>query len=246
MKNNRTLFPLIKDRLVVDLNADRITTSGVTTSFINPFSYLRLRKSDIDLQPIKYWGVDGTSLQVLLRKTLRRPIERCSFDFTSLAHPVFSKLSNCGMTIFIIGSDTTSIQKFVSTIREHYPRLNISGFRNGYFDTDDDVKSTIANIIRLAPDFVLVGMGAVKQEWFIGELVRSGYIGACASCGGFIHQTATSGIAYYPYWIDRYNLRFIYRIYDEPSLARRYLIEYPKSFAVLAADLTRYLSKADD
>ena len=42
------------------------------------------------------------------------------------------------------------------------------------------------------------------------------------TCGGFIHQTANNEIEYYPLWIDRMNLRFVYRMYKE-TYRKRYV-----------------------
>ena len=43
------------------------------------------------------------------------------------------------------------------------------------------------------------------------------------TCGGFIHQTANNEIEYYPLWIDRMNLRFVYRMYKEKHTRKRYV-----------------------
>jgi N-acetylglucosaminyldiphosphoundecaprenol N-acetyl-beta-D-mannosaminyltransferase len=46
---------------------------------------------------------------------------------------------------------------------------------------------------------------------------------------------AVEGAQYYPAWIDKWNLRFLYRIYMEPGrLWKRYLIDY-QSFLFAAA-----------
>ncbi|MDB1069579.1 hypothetical protein PL690_21470, partial [Phocaeicola vulgatus] len=42
-------------------------------------------------------------------------------------------------------------------------------------------------------------------------------------CGIKVHQTANNEIEYYPLWIDRMNLRFVYRMYKEKHTRKRYV-----------------------
>ncbi len=43
------------------------------------------------------------------------------------------------------------------------------------------------------------------------------------TCGGFVHQTAMNRMHYYPNWVDKMNLRFVYRMYKEKHTRTRYL-----------------------
>lgn len=52
---------------------------------------------------------------------------------------------------------------------------------------------------------------------------NAGYHGIGFTCGEFIHQLAMNKINYYPAWINKYNLRFLYRMYKEPHTRKRYL-----------------------
>jgi N-acetylglucosaminyldiphosphoundecaprenol N-acetyl-beta-D-mannosaminyltransferase len=139
----------------------------------------------------------------------------------------------------VLGSDTASVERFAAHLASEFPGIVILGYRNGYFDDEAARLAEARRIAQMKPDFVLVGMGAVRQEEFVLSLFAQGFEGAAATCGGFIHQTARSGRSYYPAWIDRFNLRFVYRMYDEPSLVRRYLLDYPRAFALILGDLCR-------
>jgi N-acetylglucosaminyldiphosphoundecaprenol N-acetyl-beta-D-mannosaminyltransferase len=73
---------------------------------------------------------------------------------------------------------------------------------------------------------IICGMGAPRQEEFLLSLKRAGWRGMGFTYGGFLDQIA-SGMQYYPAWINRLNLRFLYHLYREPArLWRRYLVEY--------------------
>jgi N-acetylglucosaminyldiphosphoundecaprenol N-acetyl-beta-D-mannosaminyltransferase len=72
------------------------------------------------------------------------------------------------------------------------------------------------------PDIVIVGMGAIAQERFLLGLKQAGFSGKGFTCGGFIHQTASNKIDYYPRWVDKLNLRFLYRMLKESYTRQRY------------------------
>lgn len=55
------------------------------------------------------------------------------------------------------------------------------------------------------------------------KVKEAGFKGIGFTCGGFIHQTAKNEIDYYPAWVNRMNVRFIYRMYKEPHTRKRYL-----------------------
>ena len=95
------------------------------------------------------------------------------------------------------------------------------------------------DIKNLNPDIVICGMGTPLQEHFLADLQKLGWGGIGYTCGGFLHQTARD-IQYYPEWIDKYNIRWIYRIYDEPKLFKRYFWEYPKFFVYFIYDFYQY------
>jgi exopolysaccharide biosynthesis WecB/TagA/CpsF family protein len=97
----------------------------------------------------------------------------------------------------------------------------------------------LENIKELNPDIVVCGMGTPLQEQFLVDLQDTGWNGIGYTCGGFLHQTA-GDIQYYPKWVDKYNLRWVYRIYDEPVLFKRYFGDYPKFFWYFMIDYIEY------
>ena len=67
-------------------------------------------------------------------------------------------------------------------------------------------------------------MGALMQEKFLLKVKDAGYQGIGFTCGGFIHQTSKNEIDYYPAWVDKTNLCFLYRMWKEPHTRKRYLM----------------------
>jgi len=89
---------------------------------------------------------------------------------------------------------------------------------------------------------VLCGMGVPHQERFLLTLKNAGYGGLMISCGGFVDQLAAAQ-RYYPAWVDKLELRWAWRIYQEPRrLWRRYLVDYwPFILATMPTVMRRQL-----
>src|SRR5690606_4597421 len=103
-----------------------------------------------------------------------------------------------------------------------YPDLKILGSRSGYFSDDQEKNDFLMHLAAVDPDIVVVGMGTPFQEEFLVKLTQLRWSGMGFTCGGFFHQTAKKGSSYYPRWVDKLQLRWLYRIWDEPKLIKRY------------------------
>ncbi|NQX82703.1 MAG: WecB/TagA/CpsF family glycosyltransferase, partial [Flavobacteriaceae bacterium] len=182
--------------------------------------------------------IDGILLVNILN-FFRFQIKRKSFDTTSLATTIFENVSNTQKSIYFIGSEEVHINKFIKTISSNFPKMKISGYRNGFFNSEEEKIETIKNIINLKPDVIVVGMGTPYQENFMLKLKANSFKGAAYSCGGFIHQT-TEKINYYPKVFDKLNLRWLYRMIDEPKLIKRYFMYYPISILYFTVNLIKY------
>lgn len=195
---------------------------GSIYTFLNPVSYLdAIKHKGLFTQ---YDGIfaDGGLLVKAVKFFYGKTIQRRSFDMTSLAPLLFDYAQDNGKSIAIVASKQESIEQAVKILIAKYPKLSILYFRNGYFNTNKEKMSTVHKIILLKPDFLIVGMGIVKQEDFLLKVKDAGYLGVGFTCGGFIHQIAKDKAEYYPEWIDKHGLRFIYRMYKEPHTRYRY------------------------
>ena len=206
------------------------------TTFINPFSYLKLRQSDIHLNNFNI-KIDGFFLVSILN-FFGFKFNRESFDMTSLAPIIFEKIIREKKTVFFVGTEPNLIKLSVDNIKSSYPNLNISGFHHGFF-TNEEKDMIFNNIISSRVDYVICGMGTPLQEKFLIDLKENGWSGIGFTCGGFLHQTSNN-IIYYPNWIDRFSLRAFYRMYDEPKLIKRYFLIYPLAILLFLYDLFKF------
>ncbi len=202
-------------------------------TFLNPVSYLdALAHKDLFSM---YDGifVDGSLLVAAIKSCYGKIVTRRSFDMTSMAPQLFEYVRRQDKTLYIVASKQEQVKRAVEIFKERYDGINIVGYRNGYFANEEEQQQEVMHIVELNPDFVIVGMGIVMQECFLLKVKQAGYKGIGFTCGGFIHQTASNSINYYPRWIDRMNLRFLYRMYKEPHTHKRYLkagVVFPMRF----------------
>lgn len=214
---------------------------GIMT-FLNPYSYLFYRKNQELFSNFDRIGIDGQLLVVLLNMFVlknKSKIKRLSFDMTSFAPILFEKCVSEKKSIYFIGSSEENIERFIHNISSKYKDLNIVGFRNGYFKNDIEKHVSITDIIGKNPNYIVVGMGAPNQENYLVSLKKAGFAGMGYTCGGFIHQAAKS-VSYYPGWTDSLNLRWAYRIWNEPVLFERYFYKYPISLLLFLKDVLEH------
>lgn len=194
---------------------------GIYT-FLNPVSYLdALRHKELFTS---FDGIfaDGGLLVKAIKIVYGAIVKRWSFDMTSLAPIVFSYAVRAGKSVAIVATKQEMVEKAVANLEKSFKGLNICYYRNGYFIDEKEMDEEATKIVSLRPDILIVGMGIIKQELFLLKVRDAGYQGLGFTCGGFIHQTSQDKAEYYPDWVDKHGLRFVYRMYKEPHTRKRY------------------------
>lgn len=216
------LVDKIKETDTLDLQGILSVPRRIYT-FLNPVSYL----TALDHRNVfsRFDGIfaDGSILVSAVRILYGRSVTRRSFDMTSLAPELFSFAEKHKKTIYIVASQQEQVEQAIRIFRQKWPELHLTGYRNGYFNSEKEMEEEALKIVSLQPDFLIAGMGILTQETFLLKVREAGFQGIGFTCGGFIHQTAKNEIDYYPDWADRMNLRFLYRMYKEKHTRKRYL-----------------------
>lgn len=217
--------PLVQKILATEtLSLDEVFTKrGRVYTFLNPVSYLSALDEKAMFAHFDGIFADGSILVAAIKTVYGRSVTRRSFDMTSLAPDLLSYAETHNKSVYIVASRQDQVEKAVGIFMERYPKLDVVGYRNGYFASEAEMEKEAERIAALNPDFLIVGMGIVMQERFLLKVHGNGYQGVGFTCGGFIHQTAKNEIDYYPVWADKLNLRFVYRMYKEKHTRKRYL-----------------------
>ena len=197
---------------------------GKVYTYLNPVSYLTALDNKELFSQMDGIFADGGLLVKAIKLLYGKQVTRRSFDMTSMAPELFAYAAEYGKSVYIVASKQEQVEKAVEIFRERYPNVKFAGYRNGYFASEEEMNQEARRITGLNPDFLIVGMGALMQEKFLLKVKRAGYLGIGFTCGGFIHQTSKNEIDYYPAWVDKTNLRFMYRMWKEPHTRKRYLM----------------------
>jgi exopolysaccharide biosynthesis WecB/TagA/CpsF family protein len=216
---------------------DNILEKGkANVTFLNHYSFLIYKKNISTFDNFNFVMIDGLILN-LFYNIFYSKITKASFDMSSLAPKVFDFASSNKKSIYFVGSKPDQIKSFVNVISNKYPKLSIEGFRDGYFADDLERKDFIAQLAAKKPDIVIVGMGTPVQEAFLNDLNQLGWDGLGITCGGFFHQTAMRGEQYYPSFFVKYELRWLFRIFNEKGVLRRYTLD----FLIFIGSFLRYI-----
>ena len=187
----------------------------VRVTWLNHYSIrIALAEAVDSLREMDVCGVDGQFLKWLLRHPVRTSAD--------LVVPLLLRSDDTILTVLAIGGCDdrgTALSEALSDIAGRpVTVICVDGFeglpRGG--DLEELVRS-------LAPDMLIVGLGAGLQEQVLLEGSRAMTRGYALTCGGFLDQVLQPG--YYPAWAYPLRLNWLVRLAREPRrLWRRYTI----------------------
>ena len=211
-----------KLKFAADLRNEYLDMPG-SYSFLN-FASIDSYLAEPEFDRISYFA-DGMLMAAFVSIFTGQKVKRVSFDYTSIAEIVFSNAERKSQLVYIIGASDEQLNRFKQKLIDRYPKLPLAGVHSGYLKIP--LAEIATEIVASGARVVVVGMGAGLQEKLLLKLVESGFNGTAYTCGGFIRQESSSINQYYPYWIDKANLRWAYRMYREPHTIKRYIFSYP-------------------
>lgn len=125
-------------------------------------------------------------------------------------------------THYFLGGSPECLTQLQHSLLQQNPRLKILGARNGYFQEGENAE-IVAEINRLSPDFIWVGLGTPKQQDWIHHHKMELKRGILFAVGfAFDVNAGTKKDA--PLWMQRFGLTWLFRLSSEPRrLIPRYL-----------------------
>ncbi len=167
-------------------------------------------------------GADGVPV-VWASKLLGQPLPG-RVNGTDLMDRLFEVSAEKDYRVYLLGARQDIITNTVKNLKQHYPRLNIVGYRNGYFDSLQDEEHAVLDINSAQPDILLLGMGTpMKEKWVrrhkstLRVPIIHGVGGSFDIVGGLTKRA--------PKWMQDYGLEWFYRFLQEPRrMWRRYLV----------------------
>jgi N-acetylglucosaminyldiphosphoundecaprenol N-acetyl-beta-D-mannosaminyltransferase len=74
--------------------------------------------------------------------------------------------SQRGYRVYILGARQNVLERAVEQIRDLHPGLDLVGFRDGYFSSEEDAR-VAAEIATYEPDLLFVAMSSPRKEYFL-------------------------------------------------------------------------------
>ncbi len=125
--------------------------------------------------------------------------------------------------IYCLGATDEVLEKTTARIAADYPGVQMVGWHNGYFTTEEE-PAIVDEIIAEKPHILLVGMSSPKKEKFLGRWNSRLQIPVCHGVGGSFDVMAGK-VQRAPEKWQRLGIEWLYRLLQEPRrLWRRYLV----------------------
>jgi N-acetylglucosaminyldiphosphoundecaprenol N-acetyl-beta-D-mannosaminyltransferase len=127
---------------------------------------------------------------------------------------------------FFFGAREQVVSKLVDVFKRKYGRLNVAGYRNGYYSEDEE--PDIAEMIRESEaDVLFVGFSSPMKEIFLNKWIPVMNVPFCMGVGGSFDIVA-GRTRRAPLWMQQSGLEWCYRIYQEPRrMWKRYAKKNP-------------------
>lgn len=128
-----------------------------------------------------------------------------------------------GWSFYILGGKDDTPNKAVENLKKIYPKLNVVGLHEGYFENEEDENKVIEEINSLQPNILIVAMGAPKQEkWIYANKDRLNVDVACGQGGTLDYEAGNVKRA--PEFFQRVGLEWLWRLIKQPSRFVRMLV----------------------
>ncbi|MDQ8726672.1 WecB/TagA/CpsF family glycosyltransferase [Bradyrhizobium sp. LHD-71] len=153
---------------------------------------------------------------------------------TDLFDAVNEEAERRGASIYMLGATEEVSALAAEVVQKRFPKLNIVGRRNGFFESLEAEKQVCEEIAALCPDILWVSMGVPReQEFVIRNRNRLTSIGVIKTSGGlFDFVSGTKPRA--PAWMQRAGLEWLWRAALEPRrLGWRYVRTNPSALYLL-------------
>lgn len=134
-----------------------------------------------------------------------------------IGEAILEYAANSGKKVFLLGAKPGVADAAAEKMKNIYPGLNICGTNDGYFKEDDPV---IAKINMARPDFLMVCLGAPKQELWMSANSKKLDVGLMAGLGGSLDVFAGNVMRAPKIW-QKLNTEWLYRCIKEPWRFKR-------------------------
>lgn len=153
-------------------------------------------------------NADGASV-ILAAKFLNKPLpERVAGIDLMTKLLALSNEKRYG--IYFLGAEESTLLKMIDILKKEYPKINILGYRNGYFE-DSEYNNIREEILNCNPEIVFIGITSPKKEILIKKLQTDNLKSVFMGVGGSF-DVLSGKISRAPEWMQNNNLEWLFRM----------------------------------
>ena len=160
---------------------------------------------------------DGVGVQISA-KILKTPVKE-KIAGIELMKKILEKCEKTGESIYLLGASEENLKACVANIIRDYPKINIVGYHNGFFDLEDP-KEILEEIKNKKPLALFVAMGCPRQEKFIVKYMDQLPCKIYMGVGGSFDVIAEK-VNRAPRWMINIGMEWAYRVAKEPWRIKR-------------------------
>ncbi|MDZ5759573.1 WecB/TagA/CpsF family glycosyltransferase [Carnobacterium maltaromaticum] len=166
-------------------------------------------------------NADGSSI-LLAGKILGKPlVERVTG--IDLFMELLILCENKGYRPYFFGATQEVIEEMLEIIQIDYPRIEVAGYRNGYFEENYSL-DIAQEIHKTKADILFVAFSSPKKEYWIHQYLSELNIPFVMGVGGSFDVLAGKTKRAPKIW-QKFGMEWVYRFMQEPKrMAHRYLI----------------------
>lgn len=223
LKLHAVNMPQVSSR-ILDSVAER---KRFTVTYLNPNYVVAAGKNPGLAAAINEFDLvlaDGVGVMIGAR-ILNIPIPgRLSTDRVCLK--IFGECAKHGtrLRVFLLGGQAGVAEKAAQTLQAAFPPVAVVGTCHGWFDPAEDAQ-IVEMINSSRPDLLLVCLGTPRQQLWVSAHAAMLQCPVIMTGGGYLDNLSVSA-AYYPQWVDRAGLNWLWRLCTEPRhVWKRYTLE---------------------
>ena len=160
---------------------------------------------------------DGVGTQISA-KILKTPVDE-KIAGIDLMREILKDCECTGKGVYLLGSSEENLKACIINLVRDYPKLNIVGYKNGFFDMENP-KEILEEITDKAPYAVFVAMGCPRQENFIVKYMNILPAKVFMGVGGSFDVIGEK-VNRAPKWMISIGMEWFYRVSKEPWRIKR-------------------------
>lgn len=214
--------------VLCNIAKSEVNTSGTYTVFDINGHAISLTYSNNEFKKALLYSdlihADGQSIVFFSALLSKNRIKERSAT-TDLIHDICTN-SSLPMKHYLLGGPKSVVATCGRLLESRYSKFELADFHDGYFSEEEEME-IIENINNSGANFLWVGLGKPKEQFFVNKWKKHIKVPVTITCGGCFNYI-TGEYARAPKIMQKMGLEWLYRCVKDPkNFLKRYLTTNP-------------------